>query len=320
MIKPVLFVTGLGRDLNRAENLKCLYDAYPGEKKMIALSDASYNDEAHSGKYGLMVIDIFPTEHPMPTIMIWHAIQGGKFIGLDDKRTYYRESYARFMDAIIVAGCGGIDMFNQCTKVPRERIFDLGMPRTDRYVNKRKGSGHTAMADKRGYLYVPTFRSIGETPMPGINWDWIDRQLTDDELLIVKSHPYGENHYLPSYKHIIEADRMKPSVDYLYDADVVITDYSSIMFDAYLLNKPVVLFEKRPGYVRTRGMYLEYPEKYCSRYAMDEEYLLEQIRSAKRLRTAEKRCRDYVADACDGHSCERIINFIEEMLENGTST
>ncbi len=117
-------------------------------------------------------------------------------------------------------------------------------------------------------------------------------------------------------RHIRIADKMKPSVDYLYDCDVLITDYSSIMFDAYLLKKPVVLFEKRPGYTKTRGMYLDYPNGYCSRFAQNEMQLLEQIRSAKGLRTAEKRCLAYVADACDGHSCERIIELIKEMLND----
>jgi len=32
MSKPVLFVSGLGKELERVENLKVLYDAYDGEK------------------------------------------------------------------------------------------------------------------------------------------------------------------------------------------------------------------------------------------------------------------------------------------------
>ena len=118
MSKPVLFVTGLGREIDRAENMKCLFDAYHGEKKFISMKDMNYNNELHSGKYGLVVVDIFPTEHPVKTVMMWHCIQGGKYIGLDEKNTYYRESYARFMDYIIAAGHGGIDMFNICSSLP----------------------------------------------------------------------------------------------------------------------------------------------------------------------------------------------------------
>lgn len=313
MSKPILFATGLGKDLNRAENLAALYEVYDGEKKFMSTHNPAFDREVNSGKYGLLLIDIFPTSAPIKTVMMWHAIQGGKYIGLDEKTTYYRKEYAKYIDRIIVAGHGGIDMFNRCTAVPRERILNLGMPRTDRYVGKKKGDGHTIMANKKAYLFAPTFRNWKETAFPVIDWQLIDRTLTDDEILVVKTHPYSYDFELTGYKHIVEASKMDPSVNYLYDADVVITDYSSIMFDAYLLNKPVILFEKNPGYVNTRGMYLKYPEQYCSRYARDEHELLELMRSAKRLRKAEKTCRDYVADMCDGHSCERICKLLDEM-------
>ena len=130
--------------------------------------------------------------------------------------------------------------------------------------------------------------------------------------MVVKSHPYG-NDFCINAEHIVVADKMQPSVNFLYDADVVITDYSSIMFDSYLLDKPVVLFEKDKGYLETRGMYMKYPDEYCSRYAQTEDELIRLMKSAKRLQKTDKACRDFVADACDGHSCERICKLIEEM-------
>ena len=313
MSKPVLFVSGLGKSLDRAENLRVLFDAYEGEKKFISTHDGRYDAEVKSGKYDLMVIDIFPTVSPGKTIMMWHAIQGGKYIGLDEKKTYYRESYADLMDRIVVAGKGGIEMFHRCTKVPKERILNLGMPRTDRYIGKKKGDGHTPYAKKNVYLFAPTFRGWHDTPFPCIDWWKIDNMLNDDEILIVKAHPYGFTFDLEGYRHIVEAYKMQPSVNYLYDCDVVITDYSSIMFDGYLLNKPCVLFEKNPGYTESRGMYLKYPFEYSPRYAMDEIGMIQLARTAKRISKVEKQCRDYVADMCDGHSCERICKLIEEM-------
>ena len=316
MSKPVLFATGLGRKVERAENICSIYDAYDGEKILMSMQDDRYRSAVHSGRYDLSVVDIFPTFATKKCIMIWHAIQGGKYIGLDEQATYYSTAYEKLMTAIVVAGRGGIEMFHRCTKVPEERIHNLGMPRTDKYFGK-KPQRHPLFEGKRMYLYAPTFRTHRETPFPVIDWDWIDEQLTDDEVLIVKPHPYSQEFYSERgfHKHIMEADKMTSSSSYLFDASVVITDYSSIMFDAYLLNKPVVLFEKNPGYVKSRGMYLKYPEEYCSRYATNERELLEQIRTAKRLRKAEKMCRDYVADMCDGHSCERIVKFIKEMNE-----
>lgn len=316
MSKPVLFVTGLGRDLQRAENIRTLYEAYDGEKAFISMQDGYYQ-ALNSGMYDLMVVDIFPERKPKKCIMMWHAIQGGKLIGLGQKNgSYYRPEYAQYMDRIVVAGIGGVQMFNQCTGVPKERILNLGMPRTDKYIGKKKGDGHTFMAEKRAYLFVPTFREHNVTPFPCIDWQLIDDSLTDDEVFVVKPHPYGFVWNLNEYKHIVAIDRMESTANYLMDADVVITDYSSTMFDAWLLHKPVVLFEKNPGYTNTRGMYLQYPEAYSPRYARTEEEMVNLMKRAKGMTVVERNCMKYVANACDGHSCERICKLIKELNED----
>ena len=315
MSKPVLFVSGLGKELDRAENLKVLYDAYQGKKEFIPVCSPNYYQTITSGKYNLRIVDTFPTEHNIPTILIWHAIQGGKYIGLNEKTTYYKKSYANYIDYIIAAGNDlGKTMWEQCTAVSLNKILPLGMPRTDRYINKKKGDGNTILKNKRAYLYVPTFRAHNEPAIPFIDWKWLDDHLYDDELFVIKSHPQGKP-FLGRifYKHIIEANKMEPSVNYLYDADIIITDYSSIIFDGYLLNKPSVLFEKKTGYPEVRGMYMQYPKEYSSKYATNEQELLSLLRSTYELTEIEKKCIDKVANMCDGYSCERICNLISEL-------
>ena len=312
MSKPVLFVSF--RDLERAENLQAIYFAYQGEKRHICTHAWNYQQEVRSGKYDVMVIDEFPTVTTGKCIMIWHGIQGGKKIGLDQPQPYYRKEQARLMTKIISAGSGDArEMWHSCTGVPLDDILDLGMPRTDAYVGKKKGDGRTKLARKRSYLYVPTFRWGYDTPMWQMDWRWLDEQLTDDELFVYKQHPMCFSTGNQHYKHIIEIGSHEPTANYLYDCDVVITDYSSVMFDAYLLKKPVVLLEKIKGYADRHGMYMKYPDEYCSRYATNEADMLTLARQAKRLRMADKRCIERVADACDGHSCERICELIEEL-------
>ena len=247
---------------------------------------------------------------------MWHAIQGGKYIGLDERTTYYRKEYAKCIDGIIAAGDGlGKLMWWQCTNVSLDKIFALGMARTDRYIGKQKGDGNTLLKDKRSYLYVPSFRAHKEPAIPTIDWNWLDEHLSDDELFVVKPHPQGNSLTNKSYKHIIEANKMEPSVNYLYDADIIITDYSSIIFDGYLLNKPSILFEKKTGYPEVRGMYMKYPSKYSSKYASNEEELLSLLRSTNTLTQVELDVINKVANKCDGHSCERICKLIGELNE-----
>lgn len=311
-MKPVLFAST--RPIRRAENVHAVYEAFDGQKEFVQVNGCRRHPAIRSGAFSLMVIDEFPTETPGKCIMIWHAIQGGKHIGLDQPYPYYSPSQAKLMDCIVTSGHGAVEMFAKCSGLPEEKILALGMPRTDAYIGKHKGDGQTVLAGKRSYLYVPTFRSNVETPFPEIDWEWLDGHLADGELLAVKAHTmtgsFGVGRRL---KHIIEIASEEPSAPYLMDCDVVITDYSSIMFDGYLLGKPAVLFEKRKGYVEARGMYLKYPEQYCSRYVTNEHDLLDVLRTADRLNKTERECLRLVADACDGNATGRICQLIHQM-------
>lgn len=325
MSKPVLFVSF--RPIERAENLRAIYEAYNGDKVHICTYDPDYRKEVLSGKYDLMVIDEFPTITPGTCIMIWHGIQGGKKIGLDQPGSpYFRKDMAKNMTFVIAPSMATMPMWASATGVDLKHILPWGLPRTDAYKGKRKGDGHTVLAEKKSYLFVPTFRDRGETPFPEIDWDYIDNKLTDDELLAVKVHPWSAYHGkdqvtsgvdFSRFKHIRRIFGTDPSTPYLYDADVIVTDYSSIMFDAYLLDKPVVLFEKTPGYTETRGMYMKYPDKYCSRYATNETGLIPLIREAydNGMGYIERKCREIVAEACDGLVCKRICNLIDANKE-----
>lgn len=311
MSKPVLFAGT--RPYGRAENISALYDAYQGEKKYLGIYDYEQFLKINDKDYDIMVIDEFPRRFAKKNILLWHAIQGGKYIGYDQPKPYIDKSLTDRIDYLISAGHGIIPTWTKCVQIPQNRILPLGMPRTDNFINKKKGDGFTQLVNKRSYLYVPTFREPNETSSFVINYNWLDNQLNDNELFVVKAHMRGQRILDKKYQHIIEIPSTEPSNPYLYDCDVLVTDYSSIMFDGYLLNKPVVLFEKQKGYIETRGMYLQYPDRYSSRYATNEQELLNLLRSAYELTEVERKCINQVADMCDGHSCERICNLISNL-------
>ena len=310
-MKPVLFAGT--RPYGRAENISALYDAYQGDKQYIEVHGTNSHPEIRSGKYDILVIDDFPSETPGKCIMIWHAIQGGKTIGYDQYHPYVTSSRTNIIDYIIAAGDGAIPMWSQCAKLPENKILPLGMARTDVFIGKQKGDGHTILADKQAYLYAPTFRWDNEPLNFILDYAWLDSQLTDNEIFAVKAHMAGRKILNKKYKHIIEIPSTEPSTPYLYDCDVVITDYSSIIFDGYLLNKPSVLFEKKTGYPEFRGMYMQYPKEYSSKCATNEKELLEILRSTNTLTHIEQECLQKVANKCDGHSCERICNLINTL-------
>ena len=308
MNKPVLFASR--RPYGRAENISALYDFYQGEKNFIQLEWHRQHEEITSGKYDVLVIDEFPSQKTKHCVLLWHAIQGGKYIGYNQPNPYINNE---LIDYVIAAGDGAIPMWIECTNLSHHKILPLGMPRTDAYINKIKGDGNTILAAKRAYLYVPTFRWPEETSEFILNYDWLDQQLTDEELFVVKAHVVGHSFLSKKYKHIIEISSTEPSTPYLIDCDIVITDYSSIIFDGYLLNKPSVLFSPNFDYVYRRGMYMKYPEEYSSKIATNEKELLDLLRSTNTITTIEKSCIERVANRCDGESCARICNLIEKL-------
>lgn len=205
-------------------------------------------------------------------------------------------------------------MWTQCTHLPENKILPLGMPRTDDFIGKKKGDGGTILANKRSYLYAPTFRWGKEPPAFTIDYDWLDEHLTDHEIFAVKAHMVDGHILNKEYKHIIEIPSTEPSSPYLYDCNIVITDYSTIIFDGYLLKKPSVLFEKKQGYPAYRKMYMTYPQEYSSNYATNERQLLDLLRTKNRLTEIEQACVDKLANMCDGNSCQRICDLINRMM------
>lgn len=301
------------RHLVRAENIKALYDAYDGHKEFIYLSERS--GKYFGGKFSVLVADDFPQKSPDKAIMVGHGICGGKTFGLDQPFGYHTREYAKLIDYAIATSDETVELVAKQSGIPLERVLPLGMPRTDQYFGKKKGDGKTFMARKRSYLYVPTFRNqMHDSPLPDIDYDMIDDMLTDDEIFVVKPHVLSGVMLGKSYRHVREEMGYRQSAQLLMDADVVITDYSSIMFDAMILNRPVILFDRNMDYLKTRGMYYRYPEEYSGRWCNNERELIEVARKAHDLTEAEVSCRNRVAGACDGHSTERVLDLVRSLL------
>lgn len=284
------------RPLERAENLKAVYDAYDGEKEYVRTVPGKPIPEL--GKYDLQVGDELPTEAPGKFIFIGHGMGAGKSYGIQRGWFHHTDliSYA------IASSKEMIPYVSKFTGLDEKRIVPLGMPRTDAYF-----SGVQPTKDL--YLYAPTFRPY--------DWwvpDWGSIDVAESETLVVKPHMVTKTILKRSKGNIVEYDSMIPSTDILTRSQVLITDYSSIMFDAFVMRKPVVLFAKdRFKYLRQRGMYCKYPEMYSQYFCDAEHELMQKARTAEWTDRCEE-LRQFYAGACDGHSTERTIELIRSML------
>lgn len=139
----------------------------------------------------------------------------------------------------------------------------------------------------RVILYAPTWRDGAADPAVPTAAEWVSilRVLEQsDALLLVRSHPLGEGGYgppLPSLRVRMLGSSVLPDIaPALAAVDVLITDYSSLAYDAGLLGMPVLfLAPDASEYARTRGFYGRYEDVAGTDVASDWHSLLGRLRS-----------------------------------------
>jgi CDP-glycerol glycerophosphotransferase len=182
-------------------------------------------------------------------------------------------------------------------------------------------------SDRRLVLYCPTFRDRArrlETPydLP-IDLEQARRALGDDVFLLLRTH------YLDSYKlsnrfapFAADVSKHHDVTELMLVADVLVTDYSSVMFDFANTGKPMVFFTyDYEDYVRDeRGTYLDLPEIAPGPLVETTDALVEALRAvdddfekyAERYAEFRRRFCEYET----GRSAEHVV---DEFLRKGRS-
>lgn len=134
-------------------------------------------------------------------------------------------------------------------------------------------------------------------------------------MFLICPHPVMQNRIVPgSYENIIQVEDFTTN-EMMCVADLLITDYSSVIFEFSLLDKPMVFYcYDYDEY--NRDFYLDYendlPGQLFRNYAELEKYI-----SAGDFEETEgvKDFRNRYMSACDGKSGERIAHVLEKMLK-----
>lgn len=145
-----------------------------------------------------------------------------------------------------------------------------GYPRTDsllsaseEYINGVKDRLQLPK-DKKIILYAPTWRKRNSFDMM-LNLDRMKERLDDEYVLLVRLHHFSASGYtVPADNEFIYDMTSYGSIDDLYlISDVMITDYSSTMFDYALLKKPMLFFtyDLEQYANELRGMYVDFEKE-----------------------------------------------------------
>ena len=251
-------------------------------------------------------------------VQLWHS--GGllKKSGYDQPFSvpeYYKGNVFANYDLLTVSADCCVPVFSKMMRQPQGVVQALGISRSDMYYSKQfikncKQEFYESYPEaigKRIVLYAPTFRGSAAEPVMIGEGD-VDRAFEGQEeyFLVKKLHPHFERKNSDSVSCEIPTERLLPV------ADLLITDFSSVLFDFLLFEKPFVIFA--PDY-----------DEYVSRvgfYADINEFPTTVVRSGSELISAVGRelsgrdkaeLRDfkkYHMGACDGRATKRIMKRI----------
>ncbi len=250
-------------------------------------------------------------------IQLWHACGIMKKMGYDasdDIPKYYRASVYRNYDLVTVSSPEAEKIFCGAMHLTREIVRPLGISRTDYYfdsswVEACRENFYRAYPQAKGktiILWAPTFRGNAETPyLVGVeDIQALEAQLGEDYYLLYKVHPHIEMHTHLSNCPI-------PTEHLLPVADLMITDYSSVLYDFMFFEKPFVLYAPDfQEYDAARGLYLSY-ETLSPFICKTPNTLLQTVKAAlKEKKQLHTQCRQRYLSACDGHATKRILQSI----------
>lgn len=259
-------------------------------------------------------------------LMLWHGGVALKKIEKDagDKLKYSYLKKAKIDSKVcdlMISGCG----FQ--TKLLKEsfwysgEILEKGIPRCDIFFDKgrhiefekRVRSTYSIPESNRIVLYAPTFRVDRSIVPYKIDWGKVIPELEkvfdgNGVTVLIRLHPNligkVDTSSLTCYDNVKDATLYHDMQELLCVTDLLITDYSSSMFDMGMLKRPCILYatdiEKY-----NRGYYFKFDELPFP-LSRNEEELLDTIRNFK---TGE-----YKKDL------QEFFDSHIGMVENGTSS
>lgn len=266
-------------------------------------------------------------------IQLWHACGAFKKFGYDtadDIPSNYRGNVFKNTDLVTVSAKACVKPFASAMRLPETCVRPLGVSRTDVYFQKkwqeecrREFYGKYPEAKgKKVVLWAPTFRgNPGAPELIDLDLKKLQEQLGEEWLVLSRVHPHMHEKYKETDCPIM-TERLFPVID------VLIGDYSSLIFEYLLFDRPLVLYvPDLREYQEKRGFYLEFQEipgfrvkkEEALPMAVQQEYLAYrqentynkvQSDEVRIFRKQREQFLETYMESCDGHATDRIVEYV----------
>lgn len=208
-------------------------------------------------------------------------------------------------------------------------VLNCGVPRNDIFFKSGKDSVISKIKDSlciRGEkiaLYAPTFRGDfsaedNELDYNGL-YDSLVRKFGGDWIILYRLHPMViQARLMDGIDNALDVSKYPDMQDLLLISDILITDYSSSMWDYCLQRKPVFLFVPDiDSYEMDRGLYcslydLPYPVCKSNKELSEKISLFNRETYINNLNNYLNMVKCYE----EGKACEKINEFVEQIRMN----
>ena len=232
-------------------------------------------------------------------------------------------------DALLSPNAYSTKIFRSAFKYEGE-IIEYGYPANDIFYQKnRYSAARKQVREKLGiydddtpvFLYAPTWRDGKHIGNAMFEFDLLLdpkkflKHAPKGSILLVRSHHMSSSDdELSKLKgRVIDVSGWDDAIQLMCASDVLITDYSSIVFDWYCSRKPVIYYV--PDYEQyvgsLRGSYFDLKDRNAGEICKSEEELLKVLPEVTRNKTTSYS--DFYADFCsvhDGNSADRVIDYL----------
>lgn len=267
-------------------------------------------------------------------IQLWHACGAFKTFGFSrigkaggpkqDSVNHRQYDYA------IVSSKEIAKFYAEGFGLPQSHIAATGVPRTDifmqpeyaAHVRETLYTKYPVLKEKKVLLFAPTFRGNGQKtayyPLNRFHPEKIIEATKGEYAVVLKLHPFCRERFeIPEkYKDVIlDFSEESELNDLLFVTDLLVTDYSSAVFEASLLDIPMLLYAyDLREYIAQRDFYYEYGTFVPGKIVMTEDEMVEAIcKEDFETEKIEPFCRRFFDDR-DGKSTERVAALVRSLL------
>ena len=283
-----------------------------------------------------LILSSIPLRKETVAINLWHACGAFKKFGRSTAELKFGSSAATLdkypnygnLTHVTVSSPEVIWAYEEAMHLPKGIVKATGVSRTDQFYDKkfvesRKQKLYEIMPeakDKKVILYAPTFRGhVATASSPDrIDFERFCRELGNEYVIVCKHHPFVKNPpIIPEELQHFARDLTKylSIEDLLCCADICISDYSSLVFEYSLFEKPMIFYAyDYDNYCDWRGFYYDYSEFTPGPVVQTEDELLNSIKNIDTQFNKQKVIdfKEKFMGSCDGHATERIIALMKE--------